>query len=105
VQLWSKMWAEMSLAADGAMMTGSALEISYPDWVDKLSLPYDESESFAVQVWSEMWAELSLAADSAMMTEIVLHISHPDWVDKMSTPYDDSESLLCSCGAKCEHQR
>ena len=39
------MWAEMSLAADGAMMTGSALEISYPDWVDKLSVPYDESES------------------------------------------------------------
>ncbi len=29
------MWAELSLAADGAMMTGSALEISYPDWVDK----------------------------------------------------------------------
>lgn len=45
MQLWSKMWAEMSLAADGAMMTGSALEISYPDWVDKLSIPYDESES------------------------------------------------------------
>ncbi len=52
-----------------------------------------------------MWAELSLAADSAMMTEIVLHICHPDWVDKVSPPYDDSESLLCSCGAKCEHQR
>jgi len=29
---------------DSAMMTGSALEISHPDWKNKLSLPYDESE-------------------------------------------------------------
>ncbi len=44
----------MTLAADSATMTKSVLKLSYPDWVDKLSPPYDDSEALLCSCGSAM---------------------------------------------------